>query len=48
MLIYLYKKLSGSSIPIWFDKAELVLNTEEDFYKNVLKKCARKLKDDVS
>lgn len=48
LLIEKYKELSGSSIPTWFDKAELVLNTEEDFYKNVLKKCARKLKDDVS
>ena len=48
LLIDKYKELSGSSIPIWFDNAELVLNTEEYFYKNVLKKCARKLKDDVS
>lgn len=48
LLIDKYKELTGSSIPIWFDKAEEELTKEQDFYKSVLKKCARKLKDDVS
>ena len=48
LLIDKYKELTGSSVPIWFDKAEEELTKEQDFYKSVLKKCARKLKDDVS
>jgi hypothetical protein len=48
LLIDKYKELTGSSIPIWFDKAEEELTKKQDFYKSVLKKCARKLKDDVS
>ena len=48
LLIDQYKDLSQSSIPIWFNKAEIILNEKEDFYQQVLKKCARKLKDDVS
>lgn len=48
ILIDKYKELSNSSIPVWFDKAEHVLQKDNDFYQHIIEKCAKKLKDDVS
>lgn len=47
-LIERYKELTDSNIPVWFDKAEIELNKNKDFYDKVISKCAKKLKDDVS
>lgn len=47
-LIERYKEITGTNIPVWFDKAEIELNKDKDFYNKVISKCARKLKDDVS
>lgn len=48
ILIEKYKNITSSNIPVWFDKAEVILKTDNDFYQTVISKCARKLKDDVS
>lgn len=48
ILIERYKELTGSNIPVWFDKAETELSKDKDFYNKVISKCAKKLKDDVS
>ena len=48
LLINKYKEATNSSIPIWFDKAEIELKKDSVFYNKVIQKCARKLKDDVS
>ena len=47
-LIEEYKKVTASTIPIWFDKAEVMLMRNEDYYTKMIYKSARKLKDDVS
>lgn len=47
-LIERYKEITSSNIPVWFDKAEIELNKDKEFYNKVISKCARKLKDDVS
>lgn len=47
-LIEKYKELSLSNIPIWFDKAENTLNSDKNFYENIITTCSHKLKDDVS
>ena len=48
LLINKYIELSSSTIPVWFDKAECILETDNAFYNHVINTCARKLKDDVS
>ena len=46
--IEFYKDNIGSSIPVWFDKAETVLESDSSFYDRELNVIARKLRDDVS
>ena len=46
-LIDRYKELSGSHIPVWFDKAEDVLKCDISFYNQVIKDCSKTLKNDV-
>ena len=48
LLINKYIELSSSTIHVWFDKAECILETDNTFYNHVINTCARKLKDDVS
>ena len=43
-----YKKQTNSSIPVWFDKAEEVLEQDPSFYHKRLNKIASTLKNDVS
>ena len=45
--IEFYQEKSGSMIPVWFDRAETVLESDMAFYDKELYKIARKLKDDV-
>lgn len=46
-LIERYKELSESNIPIWYDKAEEILKLDKDFYNNIIKQCAKTLRNDV-
>lgn len=48
LLINQYKLLTNSSIPVWFDKAEIILKQDHDFFYQIINKSAKKLKDDVS
>lgn len=43
-----YQELSNSTLPIWFDKAEVVLMKDMNFYEKEVGIIARKLGDDVS
>lgn len=47
-LIDKYKEVTGSTIPVWFDKAEPILYKEKNFYQKSQTKCAKTLAHDVS
>lgn len=48
LLINKYIELSSSTIPVWFDKAEYILEGDSAFYNKVLSKCAKTLTENVS
>ncbi len=42
-----YKNVSQSTIPIWYDRAEPILSKDQEYYKNIMKKLIKALKQDV-
>ena len=48
LLINKYIELSSSTIPVWFDKAEYILEADYTFYNKIINKCAKTLTENVS